>query len=162
MHRHKLVRMRTQVKNQLQTLALNQGVQQNWKLWSETGRKQLESLPLLSWASRRRGELLQLLDQLGASIAALDRAAAEQAYARPAARRLMTHPGVGPVTALAFTLTMGLAQRFQRGKQIASYLGLIPSEYSSGSKQRLGHIQQTRQSISAWVAGGSGAECGAA
>ena len=55
----------------------------------------------------------------------------------------MTHPGVGPVTALAFTLTMGPAKRFSRGKQIASYLGLIPSEYSSGGrKQRLGHISK--------------------
>src|SRR6202163_3581576 len=68
LHRHKLVRMRTQVKNQLQALALNQGVQRKWKLWSKAGRKQLESLPLLPWASRRRAELLQLLDQLEASI----------------------------------------------------------------------------------------------
>ena len=135
--------MRTQVKNQLQALALNQGVQRKRKLWSEAGRKQLESLPLLPWASRRRAELLQLLDQLEASIGELDRAVAEQAKARPAARRLMTHPGVGPVTALAFTLTMGPAERFQRGKQVASYLGLIPSEHSSGGrKQRLGHISK--------------------
>lgn len=127
LHRHKLVRMRTQVKNQLQALALNQGVQQKQKLWSEAGRKQLESLPLLPWASRRRAELLQLLDQLEVPIAELDRAVAEQAQARPEAQRLMTHPGVGPVTALAFTLTMGPAERFQRGKQVASYLGLFPA-----------------------------------
>ena len=143
LHRHKLVRMRTQVKNQLQALALNQGVQRKWKLWSKEGRKQLESLPLLPWASRRRAELLQLLDHLEASIAELDRAVAEQAYARIEARRLMTHPGVGPVTALAFTLTMGPAERFGRGKQVASYLGLIPSEHSSGGRQqRLGHISK--------------------
>ena len=141
LHRHKLVRMRTQVKNQLQ--ALNQGVQRKRKLWSEAGRKQLESLPLLPWASRRRAELLQLLDQLEASISELDRAVAEQASARAAARRLMTHPGVGPVTALAFALTMGPAERFQRGKQVASYLGLIPIEHSSGGRnQRLGHISK--------------------
>ena len=91
-------------------------------------------MPLLPWASRRRAELLQLLDQLEASIVELDRAVAEQALVRPAARRLMTHPGVGPVTALAFTLTIGPAERFRRGKQIASYLGLIPSEYSSGGQ----------------------------
>jgi transposase len=143
LHRHKLVRMRTQVKNQLQALALNQGVQRKKKLWSEAGRKQLESLPLLPWASRRRGELLQLLDHLDASIGELDRAVADQANARPAARRLMTHPGVGPVTALAFALTMGPAERFQRGKQVASYLGLIPIEHSSGGRQqRLGHISR--------------------
>src|SRR6202171_1992637 len=135
--------MRTQVKNQLQALALNEGVQRQWKLWSKEGRKQLESLPLLPWANRRRAELLQLLDQLEASIGELDRAVAEQASARPAARRLMTHPGVGPVTALAFTLTMGPAEGFQRGKQVASYLGLIPSEHSSGGgPKRRGHISK--------------------
>lgn len=147
LHRHKLVRMRTQVKNQLQALALNQGVQRKWKLWSETGRKQLEALALLPWASRRRAELLVLLDQLEASIGELDRAAAEQANTRAAARRLMTHPGVGPITALAFALTLGPARRFRRGKQVASYFGLIPSEYSSGGKQRLGHISKQGSSF---------------
>jgi transposase len=143
LHRHKLVRMRTQVKNQLQALALNQGVQRQRKLWSETGRKQLEALPLLPWASRRRAELLVLLDQLEASIGELDGAVAEQANIRPAVRRLMTHPGVGPVTALAFVLTIGPAQRFRRGKQVASYFGLIPTEHSSGGRgQRLGHISK--------------------
>ena len=116
------------MKNQLQALALNQGVQRKWKLWSAAGRQQLEALPLLPWASRRRAELLVLLDQLGASIGELDSAAVEQAHIRPAARRLMTHPGVGPITALAFALTMGPVDRFRRGKQVASYLGLIPRE----------------------------------
>jgi transposase len=143
LHRHKLVRMRTQVKNQLQALALNQGVQRKWKLWTDAGRKQLEALTLLPWASRRRAELLVLLDQLEASIGELDCAATEQANTRPAARRLMTHPGVGPITALAFALTMGPAERFRRGKQVASYLGLIPTEHSSGGRgQRLGHISK--------------------
>jgi len=142
LHRHKLVRMRTQVKNQLQALALNRGVQRKRKLWSAAGRKQLEALPLLPWASRRRAELLTLLDQLEASIAELATAVAEQADTRPAVRRLMTHPGVGPITALAFVLTLGPAQRFRRGKQVASYFGLIPSEYSSGGKQQLGHISK--------------------
>jgi transposase len=107
LHRAKLVRVRTQVKNQLQALALNQGVQRKRKLWTVAGRKQLESLPLLPWASRRRTDLLKLLDELGGSITALDSAVCQEASARPAVRRLMTHPGVGPVTALAFALTPG-------------------------------------------------------
>lgn len=143
LHRHKLVRMRTQVKNQLQALALNQGVQRKWKLWTEAGRKQLETLPLLPWACRRRTELLKLHDQLEGWIDELDCAAVEQANTRLAARRLMTHPGVGPITALAFVLTVGPVRRFHRGKQVASYLGLIPSEHSSGGRgQRLGHISK--------------------
>ena len=147
LHRAKLVRMRTQVKNQLQALAMNQGVQQKWKLWTAVGRKKLESLPLLPWASRRREELLKLHDQLEASIGELDGAVCEQANTRPAVRRLMTHPGVGPVTALAFALTLGPAERFRRGKQVASYFGLIPSEHSSGGKQRLGHISKQGSSL---------------
>ncbi|HSB74353.1 MAG TPA: IS110 family transposase [Terriglobales bacterium] len=147
LHRHKLVRLRVQVKNQLQALALNQGVRRRWRLWSATGRVQLEALPLLPWAGRRRQELLQLLDQLGESIAALDQAVMQEAWAHPGARRLMTHPGVGPVTALAFVLTLGPAERFPRGKQVASYFGLIPSEHSSGGRQRLGHISKQGSSF---------------
>jgi len=147
LHRHKLVRMRTQVKNQLQALALNQGVQRKRKLWSTAGRQQLAGLSLLPWSSRRRTELLRLLDQLDAAVTELDRAVTEQAHTRPAVRRLMTHPGVGPVTALAFVLTLGPAQRFPRGKQVASYFGLIPSEHSSGGKQRLGHISKQGSSF---------------
>jgi len=55
---------------------------------------------------------------------------------------LMTQPGVGPVTAMAFVLTIGEVSRFPRGKQVASYLGLIPREYSSGGRQRLGAISK--------------------
>jgi transposase len=147
LHRHKLVRLRTQVKNQLQALALNQGLQRKWKLWSAAGRKQLEELSLLPWTSRRRAELLKLLDELQAAIDTLDSAVTAQANTRPEARRLMTHPGVGPVTALAFVLTLGPAERFRRGKQVASYFGLIPSEYSSGGTQRLGHISKQGSSF---------------
>ena len=147
LHRAKLVRVRTQVKNQLQALALNQCVQRRWKLWTAVGRKQLENLPLLAWASRRRTELLKLLDELDGSITALDGAVCQEANTRPAVRRLMTHPGVGPITALAFTLTLGPAERFRRGKQVASYFGLIPREHSSGGKQHLGHISKQGSSF---------------
>ena len=147
LHRAKLVRVRTQVKNQLQALVLNQCVQRRWKLWTAVGRKQLENLPLLPWASRRRTELLKLLDELDGSITALDGAVCQEADTRPAVRRLMTHPGVGPITALAFTLTLGPAERFRRGKQVASYFGLIPREHSSGGKQHLGHISKQGSSF---------------
>jgi transposase len=59
----------------------------------------------------------------------------------------MTHPGVGPLTALAFVLVIGTAERFRCGKQIASYLGLVPSEDSSGERRRLGHISKQGNSL---------------
>jgi transposase len=58
LHRHKLVAMRRQVKNELQHLALNQGVQQKRKLWSAAGRQLLEELPLTGWTARRRQNAL--------------------------------------------------------------------------------------------------------
>jgi transposase len=67
---------------------------------------------------------------------------AEQAGQRPEAVRLMSHPAVGPNTALAFLLTIGEVSRFRRARQVASYLGLIPREHSSGGKQRLGGISK--------------------
>ena len=58
------------------------------------------------------------------------------------ARLLMTQPGVGPITALAFVLTIGDVNRFPRSKQLVSYVGLIPREYSSGGHQRFGSISK--------------------
>ncbi len=139
-HRHGLVGMRTRVKNQLQALAMNEGVQSKKKLWSQKGRAQLESLSLAPWATRRRQDLLELLDRLDPNIEELSRAVQGEAEQRPDVQRLMTHPGVGALTALAYVLTIGPWERFGCGKQVASYLGLIPSEHSSGGRQRLGHI----------------------
>ena len=141
-HRHQRVRMRTQVKNQLQAIALNQGLQKKRQLWTQAGRAALEALPLLPFAAQRRQQLLGTLDRLDREIGELDRQVAEQAEQRPEAVRLMSHPGVGPNTALAFLLTIGEVSRFRRARQVASYLGLIPREHSSGGKQRLGGISK--------------------
>ena len=54
----------------------------------------------------------------------------------------MTHPGVGPLTALAFWLIVGPVERFGGSKQVSSYLGLVPCEDSSANRQRLGHISK--------------------
>jgi hypothetical protein len=59
----------------------------------------------------------------------------------------MTQPGVGPITSLAFVLTLRDMSRFKRGKNVASYLGLIPRERSSGGKQRLGAINKQGSSF---------------
>jgi transposase len=141
-HRHKLVRVRTSVMNQLHALALGEGIRLGPKLWTAAGRREMESLDLDPWASRRRRELLDLLDQLNPSIEELDRAVTREAESRPDAVCLMAQPGVGPVTALAFVLTVGPVSRFPNSKKLVSYLGLNPSEKSSGGRQRLGAISK--------------------
>lgn len=141
-HRQKLVEMRTQVKNQLQHLALNQGVRRKRRLWSVQGRRVLEQLPLQGWTARRRSDLLAMLDRLQEQVGELDGAVRAEAEQRPEVRLLMTHPGVGPVVGLAYVLTIGPHARFERGKKVASYLGLIPGEHSSGDRQSFGPISK--------------------
>lgn len=146
-HRHKLVGIRARVKNGLQHLMLNRGVQMKRKLWSEAGQKALRALPLEGWAAQRRQDLLHLLSGLDPQIRQLDVAIERAAQENPRAQLLMTQPGVGPITALAYVLTMGDVSRFQRGKQVASYLGLIPSEHSSSHRRRLGSISKQGNSF---------------
>jgi len=146
-HRHRLVQMRTRIMNQLQALAMNEGYRWKKKLFSEQGRALLEKLSLAPWASRRRQELLELLDRMNPTIEELTAAAEQEVKKRPEALRLMTHPGVGPLTALAYVLIIGTPKRFQRGKQIGTYVGMIPSEDSSARKQRLGHISKQGNSL---------------
>jgi transposase len=146
-HRHRMVQARTRIMNQLQAVALNEGLRCKKRLWRERGREQLESFRLAPWASRRRHDLLELLDRLNPTIAELTQAIEQEAERCPEAQRLMTHPGVGPLTALAFVLILGRADRFQCGKQIACYLGLVPLEDSSGDRRRLGHITKQGNSL---------------
>jgi len=146
-HRHRLVQMRTRIMNQLHVVALNEGVRRKKALWRPAGRAELESLVLAPWSSRRRQDLLELLDQVTPKIQELTRALEQEVEKRPVTRQLMTHPGVGPLTALAFELVIGTPQRFHCGKQIASYVGLVPSEESSGDRRRLGHISKQGNSL---------------
>jgi transposase len=146
-HRHRMVQARTRIMNQLQAVALNEGLRCKKRLWRERGREQLESFRLAPWASRRRHDLLELLDRLNPIITELTHAIEQEVEQCPAAQRLMTHPGVGPLTALAFVLIIGEADRFQCGKQVASYLGLVPLEDSSGNRRRLGHITKQGSSM---------------
>lgn len=150
-HRHKLVRWRTAVQNQLHALARNQGVLSRTSFWTRAGRQQLESMPLDPWAGRRRQDLLRLLDQLDPQIEELTRQVEQEARRRPEAIELMMQPGVGPIVSLAFVLTLGPVQRFPRGKHVASYLGLNPSEHSSGDAQRLGHVTKQGNQMMRWL-----------
>jgi transposase len=141
-HRHKLVEMRTRVKNGLQHLAMNRGFQKRSRLWDVRGRAFLKDLSLEGWARTRRDDLLGLLVTLDAQIGSLDQAVEEASFRHPQARLLRTQPGVGPITALAFVVTIGDVNRFETSGQVASYLGLVPREHSSGGKQRLGAISK--------------------
>jgi transposase len=131
-HRHRMVQARTRIMNQLQAVALNEGVRCKKRLWRERGRQQLESFQLAPWASRRRRDLLELLDRLNPTIAGLTQAIEQEVEKCPEARRLMTHPGVGALTALAFVLIIGEAERFQWGNRWRAIWGWCRSKSPAG------------------------------
>ena len=141
-HRHQWVRMRSRLQHTLQSMALNQGLRLGHSLWSQAGQQALQALPLAAHAAQRRAALLSLYPRMQESIEELDEQVSEQVQQRPAARRLLTHPGVGPITALATEVFLGDPLRFADGKAVASYIGMIPSEHSSGGRQRLGAMSK--------------------
>jgi transposase len=141
-HRHQLVRMRVMTQNGLQGLALSQGLRRGAKLWSQAGQRALDSLPLANYSGTRRQQLQELRQQLNQRLQMLDQAVCEQVERRAGARLLLSHPGVGPITALATEVFLGDARRFPNAKAVASYVGLIPSEHSSGGKQRNGSLSK--------------------
>lgn len=149
LHRHSLVRMRTRVLNQMGAMGRSEGLQ--LKVSQRAGRKAFEQLSLTGWGERRRRDLLAMLDQLNAQIEELDQAIEAMVEQDPVCRLLKTHPGVGPITAAWLPLVIGDPERFERPRQLASYLGLIPAEYSSGGKQRFGRISKQGNSIARFL-----------
>ena len=133
-HRHQWVRMRTRVQNALQSIALANGLRRGPSLWSQSGQHQIASLPLAPHTAYRRSELQAIYVKFEAEIEKLNQRVEEQAGHRSGARLLVTHPGVGPVTALATDVFLGDPARFTGGKTVASYVGIIPWEYSGGGR----------------------------
>jgi transposase len=164
MHRCRMVRMRTRIKNQLDSMAKNEGLLSK-RVWCPMRRNQIEALPLAGWDVERRKDLIALLEEMNRRIEPLDKAVIKAAEQSPEACLLMTHPGVGPVVSLAYVLTIGSWERFPRGKQVGSYLppqrrrpvagdpglGLIPVEESSSDKRRLGHISKQGNTTLRWL-----------
>lgn len=86
--------------------------------------------------------LLDLLAVLNDRIGDLDKEIARRAREDETARRLMTIPGVGPITATAITALAPPAETFAKGRDFAAWLGLAPRQYSTGGKQKLGSISK--------------------
>lgn len=105
----------------------------------------------------RRSALQAMYKTMESEIEKLTEQIAEQAANRSGARRLMTHPGVGPVTSLATEVFLGDPKRFVDGKALASYVGLIPGERSSGRRQRLGKVTKQGSPLLRFLWGEAGA-----
>jgi transposase len=156
-HRHQWVRIRTRIQNALQSIALTNGLRRGPALWSQDGQNKIASLPLAPHTAYRRSELQAMYEKFEAEIEKLNQRVEEQASNRPGARLLMSHPGVGPITALATEVFLGDPARFADSKALASYVGMIPREYSSGGRQRLGGLSKQGNPLLRFLWGEAGA-----
>jgi transposase len=100
--------------------------------------RHLEALPVI--AQRALGDLLAHLGYLDGRIDEYDTQLKLAARDDERARRLMNLRGIGPIGASALVATIGAAHEFRNGRQFAAWLGMVPRQYSSGGKQRLGRI----------------------
>jgi transposase len=111
----------------------------------------LAALPLPAATREQLRPIIALLTPLNAAIEAADASLATQAEASAVVQRLQTLPGIGPVTALAFVAALDDIKRFPDAHQVQAYLGLVPSEYSSGERQRRGRITKRGDARMRWL-----------
>jgi transposase len=137
--RDQLVRMRTQAINLLRAQLRQEG----YRLGSggaEAAVTRYRRLAVPAALDRALAPLIDLLTHLRGTLTTLDADTDRQAHADPIARRLMTAPGVGPVTALAYRATLDEVGRFAAAGNVTAFLGLVPREDSSGARRCRGGI----------------------
>jgi transposase len=111
--------------------------------FSETLEASPELVPDLVFETARL--YFHQIEQLGGTIAALERQMAEIAKTDEVARRIQTMPGVGTVNAAALLAFAPAMESFRRGRDFAAWLGLVPTQHSTGGKTRLGRVSRMGQ-----------------
>lgn len=141
-YRHRLVQMRSRMRNSLQAIALGSGIVLKSKLRTKRGREKLNDLPLSPVLSQQRSGWLDMIEEIERRIAEVEQELEKTAVGDERVRRLRTHPGVGLLTALALVHTLCPVDRFANTRKVAAYVGLEPREYSSGERKRMGRISK--------------------
>jgi transposase len=111
----------------------------------------LNELPLSPDVRAELAPLVTLLAPVNAQIAAATARLTALARMDPIVPRLRTVPGVGPITAVAFVAALDDITRFETAHQVQAYLGLVPSEFSSGERQQRGRITKRGNSRTRWL-----------
>jgi transposase len=140
--RDRLVASRTSLINHLRGLMAEYGLifPTGAKTFGRRARSGLVDATVTPMARETFDALLDELDALEDRIARLDRRLKAFCCEDATCRRLMTLPGVGPVVATALVASVGDASHFRSGRELAAWIGLVPRQYSTGGKSRLGGI----------------------
>lgn len=139
MVREHLIRMRTRSILVIRCLAQMAGVPVR-ACHAETVPRHMRATELPAAIQKAMDPLLTLVDTLTEALRTAETALTTIVAADPAMHRLLSMPGIGPITAAAFIAALDDAAAFGNARQVASYLGLVPREYSSGEHQHRGHI----------------------
>ena len=140
-YRQSVVRKRTSVANQMQAFARQKGLSR-FRLPAVKGRRKLLESPEAGVEEFLLSSRLSLYDELTRQIKALEEKIQERVHEQEKVSLLMTHPGVGPINALALVHTLGDVRRFRRKEEVVAFVGLDPLEKSSGEKKRMGQISK--------------------
>ncbi|MDQ3653326.1 MAG: IS110 family transposase [Acidobacteriota bacterium] len=141
-YRHRLVQMRTRMRNSLQAIALGSGITLKSKLRTKRRRAKLNNLPLSPVLSQQRSDWLEMIEEVERRIAEVEQELEKAAAGDERVRRLRTHPGIGLLTGLALVHTLCPIDRFADSRKVTAYVGLEPREHSSGERKRMGHISK--------------------
>ncbi len=145
-YRHGLVKQRTFICNRLQAIAKDAGLGR-FKMLTPRGRRLLNEAKLCAVSVGIRESWMALLDQVEGQIKEVEKRLEQRAKADKDASRLMTHSGIGTLTSLCLTHTLGDVKRFQNSRQVTAFVGLDPVEKSSGDKVRLGSISKAGSAL---------------
>ena len=152
-YRHKLVRMRTVVKNSLQALSIQSGLSLRTKLFTRAGQAQLQSVLMSPVMQYQRDQWLAALESLNQRIADATDWLQQRAAEDPRIERLRTHPGIGLLTGLALVHTLEPVTRFSNQRKVAAYVGFDPKERSSGEKKRYSGISKAGSRVLRYLLG---------
>jgi transposase len=152
-YRHKLVQMRTTIKNSLQALSLQSGLSLRAKLFTRAGLEQLRTTHMSPMMAYQRDQWLQALAPLNERIIEATAWLEQQATGDERIERLRTHPGIGLLSALALVHTLEPVTRFGNQRQVAAYVGFDPKERSSGEKKRFLGISKAGSRVLRYLMG---------
>ena len=135
-YRARLVKMRTMISNNLQAIAISSGLTERSRMLSRAGQQRLKNARMTPAIKHQSENLITLLEPLNERIGKVDRWLKEQASTDDRVQLLMTHPGVGVLTALGVVHTLEPFNRFKRQRAVVAYVGLEPMERSSAERKR--------------------------
>jgi transposase len=135
-YRHKLVKIRTIIKNSLQALSIQSGLSMRSRLFTQAGLEQLRTTTMSPMMEYQREQWLAALEPLNQRIVETLNWLEQQAAGDQRIERLRTHPGIGLLTSLGLVHTLAPVSRFSNQRKVAAYVGFDPKERSSGEKKR--------------------------